>query len=109
MGWTVGFEPTNTRATTWRLRPLGDAHHGGRFARRGIQPHIAHPQRITDRCLLGIGDAIDVSGDVLNEERSEAEEEEKAEHVGGGGDEDAGGQRWVGADSSEHDWDEETE
>ena len=28
LGWTVGFEPTNTRATTWRLRPLGDAHRG---------------------------------------------------------------------------------
>ncbi len=28
LGWTVGFEPTNTRATTWRPRPLGDAHRG---------------------------------------------------------------------------------
>src|SRR3972149_11541986 len=27
LGWTEGFEPSISRATTWRLRPLGDAHH----------------------------------------------------------------------------------
>ena len=27
LGWTEGFEPSISRATTWRLRPLGHAHH----------------------------------------------------------------------------------
>ena len=26
MGWVRGFEPPLSRATTWRLRPLGDTH-----------------------------------------------------------------------------------
>ena len=33
LGWTEGFEPSISRATTWRLRPLGHAHHNAARAR----------------------------------------------------------------------------
>lgn len=33
MGWVKGFEPSLSRATTWRLRPLGDTHHRRTTAR----------------------------------------------------------------------------
>jgi hypothetical protein len=30
MGWVEGFEPSFSRATTWRVRPLHYTHHIGK-------------------------------------------------------------------------------
>jgi hypothetical protein len=31
VGWVEGFEPSISRATTWRVKPLHYTHHGGCF------------------------------------------------------------------------------
>lgn len=114
VGWTVGFEPTNTRATTWRLRPLGDAHHAKRWRSPDspchsmwVQSRVKSEYHRPSRRRRMQADAMSIaSSDALDEERGEAEEEEEAEHVGGGRDEDAGGERGIGAERSQDDGDE---
>jgi hypothetical protein len=59
LGWTEGFEPSISRATTWRLRPLGDAHHEKnalRFRDTSMPDHRAPYHRffvVLTKCSTG--------------------------------------------------------